>query len=95
MGARAVAGARRSEEAREAPRAHSGPALTPARPRPYAERCLVAAARASGRVTLHSGADGRGGAELASFRAAPPPVVAGRSDGAALELRGLRLVQTG
>ncbi|PNW70411.1 hypothetical protein CHLRE_17g718650v5 [Chlamydomonas reinhardtii] len=54
------------------------------------DRCLVAAARTSGRVTLHAGSDG---GDVGSFRAAPPASTSGRSDTSTNAVQALRFTQ--
>ncbi|KAG2449863.1 hypothetical protein HYH02_005386 [Chlamydomonas schloesseri] len=54
------------------------------------DRCLVAAARSSGRVTLHAGSDG---GDVGSFRAAPPASTSGRSDTSTNAVQALRFSQ--
>ncbi|KAG2437913.1 hypothetical protein HXX76_005529 [Chlamydomonas incerta] len=54
------------------------------------DRCLVAAARTSGRVTLHAGSDG---GDLGSFRAAPPASTSGRSDTSTNAVQALRFAR--
>ncbi len=61
-----------------------------ASPQPTTGDCLIATARAGGRVVLQSPASG---AELGAFRAAPPATTSGRTDTSQNEVVGLRFVQ--